>query len=140
MRTPAVAPGFERFTTLHVAGLVFCMDGVGCFLLRCMFEHGFLVFLLAIMFVALSAYGWGLLLLQARQDSCYLLFGVLLTSVNSVWALLQVLYGDPANPFRAGFLGVAAVLCGLGLLVTLHALLLRIQPERRPGRRGMMRP
>jgi hypothetical protein len=69
---------------------------------------------------------YGILLLGGQRGTPDLrLFGVLLTAVNAIWGAWQYLLRDPGKPLREEHLAWAAILCGLGLLVTLSGLLLR---------------
>ena len=112
----------ERFTAFHAALLVFAMDAAGCFLVRAAALNCGWSVLLWIPLLFASAYGWALLFGQRHTGKNYLLFGVLLVAVNLGWALLLTVRPSVAEPLRTGFLGTAAWLAGLGVVVTAHAL------------------
>jgi hypothetical protein len=133
MREPAPAGfrGIRKFTAFHSAVLVFFLDAAGsCFIRGCTpgFSNLWLIAWMA--FFGLSFWGWGLLLLQRRDGVHYLVFGALLAGVNAGWALATLLLRDRDDVLRPGFLWVAGVLCGLGMLVAAHALKTRTRPAR----------
>ena len=111
----------ERFTAFHAALLVFAMDSTGYFLVRGAANDGGWSEVLWIPFLALTAYGWWLLVLQRRTGRNYLLFGTLLAAVNLGWALQLTVWPSTVGALRTGFLGTAGALVGLGAVVIVQA-------------------
>jgi len=122
--------GHEKFTNLHAAVLVFCLEATGYFLLKDGPVQGRRLPVLWILFLAPSWYGLWLLALQCRSPQ-YRVFGLLLAAVNAVWSLVLVLGGDSDGIPLVECLAMAGALSGLGVLVTLHSFALARRPASR---------
>jgi hypothetical protein len=87
-------------------------------------ESSFLLCSSGLVLTGLSWYGLGRLILH-RRESSYRAFGMLLAAVNAVWSLWLTLKDDLEGVHHQEFLGLAAGLFGVGLLITLHSFALR---------------
>ena len=115
----------EPIPAFHLPALVFCLNAMGyAYLMGARGGSSFLLFFSCVGLTALSWYGLGCLLLQHREAS-YRAFGMLLAAVNAVWSVWLILRDSPEGASRTEFLGLAAGLGGLGLLITFHSFLLR---------------
>jgi hypothetical protein len=123
MRRKAIEPRApEPIRASHLPALVLCLNATGYayLLMGARGERSFLLFSSALVLTGLSWYGLGRLILH-RRESCYRAFGMLLAAVNAVWSLWLTLKDDPEGAHHQEFLGLAAGLFGLGLLITLHS-------------------
>jgi len=122
MRRIRELTGHERFTPVHAALLVLCLDGLGCSFIRATHSRPSVPATLGVPVFIFGSW-YGILLLAWQRRSPYpLLFGVELTAVNAAWAAWLFLLRDPGKPLRDEHLVWAATLCVLGLLVALPGL------------------
>jgi hypothetical protein len=126
MRRKAVEPRApEPIRATHLPALALCLNATGyAFILQARGGDSHVLLFLCLGLTALSWYGLGRLILH-RREPCYRAFGVLLAAVNAVWTVFLILKDNPEGSHHREFLGLAAGLFGLGVLITLHSFLLR---------------